>query len=460
MSPAKPSAPAAEAALDERQAEALLAVWLAKGALIAVSGGPDSMALLGLSARLAAKRGGRKPEAFTFDHGLREESGAEAAAVARACGELGLKHHVRRWPAAVRPRSGLQAAARLARYAAAIGVAKEAGLGAVLTAHHRDDVAETVLMRLARSSEPRALAGIEPSLLREGWPQIGRPFLGVARAELATTCAALGLPKVEDPSNRDPAFERARIRAAMPALAAIGIDAARLVDFANRQRTIAAAFEAEAEGALAEAEVSETGVIHLPRPGGWRNRLGEEAWLAAVRRLVIAAAGATSAPTRDKLAALDAALGAAMAGEGAARHTLHGAQISLAAEGLSLWREWGREGPAPLAADSGAPIIFDGRYIVAPHPRAASGTRLAGFGVTGRGGEAERSLPALFAGETCLAVPPCLAAKAPQGCRSDLEATPIIAARLKDRHLGGLYDRLMVENRLPGAAGRAALAKA
>jgi len=455
VSPAKPSAPAAEP-VGAAEAAALLGPHLEAGALIAVSGGPDSMALLGLAAEAARSRGLSLPQAFTFDHGLRDEARAEAEMVARQCARLGIRHHLRRWPDPERPASGVHAAARLARYAAAIAVAQEAGCAAVLTAHHLDDQAETVLMRLARTCEPRALAGIEALIARPGYPEIARPFLGLPGARLAASLSRLGLTATEDPSNTDPAYERSRIRAAMPVLADAGIDAPRLAGLAAEQGRIARAIEAAADRVLEGAEIHDTGTIVLCEPLRLRDAAGPEVWRAALRRLLMAAGGTTASPGREQIEALDARLEASLSDNGSPlRLTLGGATIEMERDRLVLAREWGRQGPPSLAAGRGASAVFDGRHFVAPHPLAGPGTRIAGFGLAGRGGKDERTLPVLFCGTTPLAVPPLLAGKAPEGCRADLETEPLVGRRLADPHIGGLYDRLVVENRLPAATGRA-----
>lgn len=169
---------------------------------VAVSGGPDSLALLLLAQ--AALPGAI--EAATVDHGLRPEAAAEAAFVARTCAALGVPH------ATLRPETpiagNIQSAARRARYRLLEGWRRARGLDWLLTAHHADDQAETLLMRLNRGSGIRGLSGV-----RAVNGRITRPLLGWRRLELAAIAAAAGLTPVEDPSNSDPRFDRARVRA-------------------------------------------------------------------------------------------------------------------------------------------------------------------------------------------------------------------------------------------------------
>lgn len=171
---------------------------------VAVSGGPDSLALLLLAA--AACPG--LVEAATVDHRLRPESAAEADFVHALCAARDIPHAVLTGPAI---EGNLQSGARTLRYTLLGDWARARGLGFVLTAHHQDDQAETLLMRLQRGAGLAGLAGIRPRAELEGL-KVLRPLLGWRRAELAEVVAAAGLVPVEDPSNRDDRFDRARLR--------------------------------------------------------------------------------------------------------------------------------------------------------------------------------------------------------------------------------------------------------
>lgn len=176
--------------------------------VIALSGGSDSTALLMLACDVFSARGeGGRLLAVTVDHGLRPESAAEAQRAGELCASLGIAHTVRRWEGA-KPASGLQAAARAARYRL---LAEEAAGGTVLTGHTLDDQLETVAMRQARGPG-RGLSGIAPATLYEGRTWFVRPLIARRRAELRAHLSANGLSWIEDPSNRDPRFERVRVR--------------------------------------------------------------------------------------------------------------------------------------------------------------------------------------------------------------------------------------------------------
>src|SRR3954468_12734245 len=154
--------------------------------LLAVSGGPDSTALLFLAARWrASRKQGPKLLAVTVDHGLRKASAAEARAVARLAKKLGVPHRTLHWTG-VKPKSGLQEKARVTRYRLLAEAAARAGASHVLTAHTIDDQAETVLMRLLRGSGPAGLAGMARAT-RRGELTLTRPFLDIPKARLIAT---------------------------------------------------------------------------------------------------------------------------------------------------------------------------------------------------------------------------------------------------------------------------------
>lgn len=177
---------------------------------VAVSGGSDSTALLHLlHERLKGKR---KPRlvAVTVDHGLRPNSAQEAGQVAAFCRSRKIEHRVVRW-SGDKPQSGLQDAARNARYELLRAAALELGTNAVLTAHTQDDQVETIRMRQRRGMG-RGLSGMAEAVLfrRDCW--ILRPLLKVRRAALQETLRQSVIAWTDDPSNQDRRFERVRIR--------------------------------------------------------------------------------------------------------------------------------------------------------------------------------------------------------------------------------------------------------
>lgn len=193
---------------------------------IAVSGGADSVALLLLAH--AAFPG--QVRAATVDHGLRAEAAGEARFVAALCGQLGVPHATLTVTVAGGG-EGVQAAARTARYAALRQWCRTQGIGHLLTAHHADDQAETILMRLARGAGIGGLSGIRRIISSADSPVIGRPLLDWRRHELLEIVATAGITPVDDPSNRDAHYDRTHARAL---LAGAGwIDPARIVAAAD-----------------------------------------------------------------------------------------------------------------------------------------------------------------------------------------------------------------------------------
>jgi tRNA(Ile)-lysidine synthase len=260
----------ADEALREEDANALFSGLAGlRGLVLAVSGGPDSTALLVMAADWAKRlkrRLRRSPKlvAVTIDHGLRPQSRGEAAAVKKLAQRLGVAHRTVCWRGE-KPKSGLQAAAREARYRLLAQQAARAGFAHIVTAHTLDDQAETLLFRLARGSGLSGLVGMAPiSPLPAGGKReffLLRPLLSVPKARLVATLNEAGIDYTNDPSNRDPRFARTRLRALLPQLAAEGLDAKALARLGARMR--------RAESAL-EFAVGAARTALAPKP--WRAR--------------------------------------------------------------------------------------------------------------------------------------------------------------------------------------------
>ncbi|KZD05227.1 tRNA lysidine(34) synthetase TilS [Oceanibaculum pacificum] len=183
---------------------------------IAVSGGSDSLALTLLAADWAAARGGRIL-ALTVDHGLRAESAGEAATVGRWLGACGIPHAILRWMGD-KPATGLQAAARAARYRLLGARCRAEAILHLLTAHQAEDQAETVALRHEAASGPDGLAGMAASVEFPDY-RLLRPLLTFRCADLRAYLESVGQDWIEDPSNRDPRFARIRLRQALGAAA-------------------------------------------------------------------------------------------------------------------------------------------------------------------------------------------------------------------------------------------------
>lgn len=344
-------------AVSDAEADALFLDLIDQPALVlAVSGGPDSTALMWLAARWRRRqRRGPALVAVTVDHGLRPEARREAAAVKRLARRLGIAHRTLRW-SGHKPKTGLQEKARAARYRLIAAAADRAHASCVLTAHTLDDQAETILFRMTRGSGLTGLAGMarmRPLVMpvatpsadsRRGKAEPGasvflvRPLLDIAKARLVATLRAAKIAGADDPSNRDPRFSRTRLRALAPALAAEGLDARRFAVMARRVRRAEAAIEfavAAAAAALSASAWSERGPILLDAEGF--STLPAEVALRLVGR-AIARVGNEGPVRLGKLESLAAALAAAGAGGARFRRTLAGAVVTLGRERITVER--------------------------------------------------------------------------------------------------------------------------
>ncbi|MDB5516957.1 MAG: tRNA lysidine(34) synthetase TilS [Tardiphaga sp.] len=237
------------APISAKDAKHLFGDWKAVPAIVlAVSGGPDSVALMWLMARWrAAQSRGPRLMAITVDHGLRAEAAREAREVKRLAGTLDLPHRTVRWTGP-KPRTGLPAAARDARYRLLAKAAGAIGATHILTAHTRDDQAETLLMRMSRGSGLAGLAAMARQSERDG-VVLARPFLHLPKSRLVATLIKARIGFAVDPTNEDTNFTRPRFRALMPALASEGCDSRNLARLASRLARANTALEVLVDGA-------------------------------------------------------------------------------------------------------------------------------------------------------------------------------------------------------------------
>ncbi len=212
--------------------------------VLAVSGGPDSVALMLMAADWAAT--GAAPPLFvaTVDHGLRPDSRHEAEQVALWAQSLGLPHRILFWEGP-KPKTRIQERARDARYALLCAYAKEVGADHLVTAHHADDQAETILFRLLRGSGLRGLAGMAVATQRGEFIH-QRPLLEWSKDALVRLCESRGQNFFEDPSNRNPDYARARLRRLNGVLSENGLDRQALLRLGARAARADAALQERA----------------------------------------------------------------------------------------------------------------------------------------------------------------------------------------------------------------------
>lgn len=308
--------------------------------MLAVSGGPDSTALMVLAARWRdALKTKPKLIAVTVDHGLRKESKREAAAVARLARKLKIAHRTLRWNGS-KPSTGLQEAARMARYRLLGDAARGLGATLILTAHTLNDQAETVLFRMTRGS---GITGLGAMMRFSALPSSGdsaivlaRPLLDIPKERLIATLRAAKIQYADDPSNRDPRFARVRLRGLMGALAHEGLDARRLAQFARRLKRADVAIEKTVDQAMAELVVELPGAVAVEA-----RRFAELPAEIALRLLgrAVAKMGDEGPVELGKLEALKSALDAAQnTGDGPFRRTLAGAVVTLKGRQLIVER--------------------------------------------------------------------------------------------------------------------------
>lgn len=402
---------------------------------IAVSGGRDSMALMRICAE-AAKKEKLKVTALIVDHGLREGSSQEAGRTKSWCSDAGIDARILTWRGP-KPQSGLQAAARKARYFLMAQAANELALPAILTAHSADDQAETVMMRLARGAGPAGLAAMRSEAriaAGAGDPvRLVRPLLSETREGLTAMARHYGQDYFDDPSNEDNGFERVRVRRALRRLyddsilardgllrTAARMEAAHLEMREREARAFAAVGGVFTRwgGASVDGRSLSAGRIHQR---------------GAIARAIFAVSGADHAPDPEEAGeTLKAAVETGAA-------TLGGALLKTGGGRLWILREpgalLGRAGVAPMGSaelPARARILWDNRFIVTTkaaatlRPLGPDGAAALGAAarLAGAPGEAILSAPGLFQGDRLIGAPGLLS-------REDVEwsMTPLAAER-------------------------------
>jgi tRNA(Ile)-lysidine synthase len=322
--------PEVGAAITPGRIEALFApLARAKGVLLAVSGGPDSTALLIMAARWGAKPERPRIEVATVDHAMRASSREEAEAVGALARRLGLTHHLIEWRGE-KPRSRIQERARAARYQLLGACAQEIGADFLVTAHHGDDQAETVIFRLLRGSGIGGLRGME-SAVANGRLTLARPLLGLRKAELVAFCQACGETFALDPSNADPRFKRTHLRGLNELLGAEGLGFDEITRLSRRAGQMEEAVVAQARAATQRLGWEK------PQPARDAKALFEEPLEIAQRLLrdeIARVAGKAAQQIRlDAIETLAENLRQACARGKTMRANVGGASVSLTAKG-------------------------------------------------------------------------------------------------------------------------------
>jgi tRNA(Ile)-lysidine synthase len=311
------------------------AVASCSGLLLAVSGGPVSLALLRLAA--AWRDSAATPPrlaAATVDHGLRPEAATEAVKVAEWSRALGVPHRILVW-GGPKPVTAMQEQARLARYRLLFDHMREVEAKALVTAHHADDQWETVMMRLSRGSGISGLVGMSSDHDLLGG-RLVRPLLHVSKARLIAYCRRHGQEFFDDPSNSDPQFARSRWRELAAPLHGLGLTPERAGKLSERAEKCDRALKWAATRFLADVEISsETNVYDLSRAQDT-----PQAILEYFLQGVIAGIAGTPASRLERLENLASRLGCALRAGTELRATLGGCAVVLDSGGrLSIGLE-------------------------------------------------------------------------------------------------------------------------
>jgi len=376
---------------------------------VAVSGGGDSVALLCLLADWAAE-GGPAIEAVTVDHGLRPESAGEAKGVAQLCGDLGIRHTTLRWQG-WDGRGNLADQARRTRYRLMSDWAVERGLQAVALGHTQDDVAEGFVMRLTRGAGLDGLSAMADRRVIQNGVTLLRPLLQCSRAELREDLKRRGQIWVDDPSNDDDRFERARIRNALAVLEDYDLDPQRIAESAGYLREARDELSLYVKASARQELRFDAGDVLIPlslqRDDDMKERLivdRPETFRRVLQAGLIWISG-RSYPVRRE--ALQRLIDARTTRTGI---TLAGCRAVFQRTTLRLTREW----KAVADAQCGVGALWDGRWqLTGPDEK---GLRIAALGEaglrycpdrksTGRPAASLIASPAVWRGDELVAAP-------------------------------------------------------
>lgn len=318
--------------------------------LVALSGGGDSVGLLVALAE-AIRAGGHAHglSAATVDHGLRPESADEVRDVAALCGRFGIPHQSRRWDGE-KPKTGLMAAAREARYELLAEMAEAAGADIIVTAHTLDDQQETLAMRGARmAADTLGFAkGIADAVLFDRRIWVVRPFLSCGREGIREFLIERGVRWIDDPSNEDMHYERVRVRAVLrdsDAAELLGIDSRAAMDLSRQAAEWLDSHVRIHAGLL--CEIARGALVANPR-----------VIFYGLSHLTAVMGGQPFGPNRDTLVRIIDFLAKGELG----RRTAGGVVFDLRRNALYLMRE--SRNITPLRLTPGARGIWDGRFDV------------------------------------------------------------------------------------------------
>ncbi len=272
--------------------------------VVAVSGGADSLALC-LFAATWAKDTGRHLVALSVDHGLRTTSRQECDTLHETLMAKGIEHHILTWMGE-KPTSGIQAAAREARYRLMSNWCRENQIEDVMVAHHQDDQAETFLLRLARGSGVDGLGAMK-TISQQGGIRLLRPLLNIPKSRLISTLKAMKQDWIEDPSNQNTDFDRVKIRKNISLLQEIGLTPERLVQTAHAMQRAGDALQGMTRNWLTgHIRLFDEGYCVMPQTE--LNGLEDEIRLRVLARIGMVISGEIYPPRLERLQRLSESL--------------------------------------------------------------------------------------------------------------------------------------------------------
>lgn len=426
MSPKKPAADRRNSGFTPQRIERIFSlIRHFRHLALAISGGADSVGLMLLASRW---KGPVKFTVLTLDHGLRQNSRAEAQQTVRWARQAGFKAHRLTW-GEEKPARALQARAREARYRLFAQWCAQNDVEGVVTGHTLDDQAETFLMRLARGSGVDGLSAMAGETVLHG-VRVLRPLLEVRRAQLRALLEAEGQAFFDDPSNENAAFERVRIRQLKEVLQRAGVSFEHLAMTAQRMGRARAALE-QATDELQNRCVSFEKEGHAIVDTGQFLGAPEEIRVRLLARLFAKIGGASHRPRLAEIERFSAWL---PSGEGQAR-TLGGCRAKRRGESLIIGRESGRMAKTPIIIQPGETRLFDDRFKVRLYARKGESMTLLALGQAKRRNAVKRpknlpefvfrTLPALVAGDEIALVPHIGYSRSDLGGKARAEVVPV-----------------------------------
>ena len=265
---------------------------------LAVSGGPDSTAMMQIAA-LSKKLKNSNVTVIVIDHGLREESKNEANIVCKNAKLLGFKFKILKWNG-VKPKTRVQEIARKTRYKLMTSWCKKKGIEKLFLAHHLDDQVETFLMRLGKGSGVDGLAVMD-FVTETSSLKLVRPFLEIPKTRFIEILGITNLEWISDPSNFNSDYKRSRIRKILPILSKEGINSKQIGLVIKRMRSAKDALNSQTNTLLKKYLSNVDNVAYFLNKEFFKDTKEKEILLRALEKIFMNISGSIYPPRRNKL---------------------------------------------------------------------------------------------------------------------------------------------------------------